>query len=51
MAAAASTLLHQLQYDGGDDDKYASDHSDALDDLCASLEGKGKQSTSVLCQF
>jgi hypothetical protein len=37
MAAAASTLLYQLQY-GGDDGKYASDHSDASDDLCASLE-------------
>jgi hypothetical protein len=37
MAAAASTLLYQLQY-GGDDGKYASDHSDALDDLCASLD-------------
>jgi hypothetical protein len=30
-------LLYQLQY-GGDDGKYASDHSDALDDLCASLD-------------
>jgi hypothetical protein len=38
MAAAASTLLYQLQYDGGDDGKYASDHSDASDDLCASLD-------------
>jgi hypothetical protein len=28
MAAAASTLLYQLQY-GGDDGKHASDHSDA----------------------
>jgi hypothetical protein len=37
MAAAASTLLYQLQY-GGDDGKYASDHSDALDDLCTSLD-------------
>ena len=37
MAAAASTLLYQLQY-GGDDGKYASDHSNALDDLCASLD-------------
>ncbi len=37
MAAAASTLLYQLQY-GGDDGKYASDHSDASDDLCASLD-------------
>ncbi len=37
MAAAASTLLYQLQY-GGDDGKYASDHSDALDDLCAFLD-------------
>jgi hypothetical protein len=37
MAAAASTLLYQLQY-GGDDGKYASDHSDTLDDLCASLD-------------
>ncbi len=36
MAAAAFTLLYQLQY-GGDDGKYASDHSDALDDLCESL--------------
>jgi hypothetical protein len=30
-------LLYQLQY-GGDDGKYASDHSDASDDLCASLD-------------
>jgi hypothetical protein len=37
MAAAASTLLYQLQYDG-DDGKQASDHSDASDDLCASLD-------------
>ncbi len=37
MAAAASTLLYQLQY-GGDDGKYASDHLDASDDLCASLD-------------
>jgi hypothetical protein len=37
MAAAASTLLYQLQY-GGNDGKYASDHSDASDDLCASLD-------------
>ncbi len=37
MAAAASTLLYQLQY-GGDDGKYATDHSDALDELCASLD-------------
>ncbi len=37
MAAAASTLLYQLQY-SGDDGKYASDHLDALDDLCTSLD-------------
>ncbi len=37
MATAASTLLYQLQY-GGDDGKYASDHSDASNDLCASLD-------------
>ncbi len=37
MAAAASTLLYQLEY-GGDDGKYASDHSDASDNLCASLD-------------
>jgi hypothetical protein len=37
MAAAASTLLYQLQY-GGDDGKYASDHSDTVDELCAALE-------------
>ncbi len=37
MAAAASFLLYQLQY-GGDDGKYASDHSNALDDLCAYLD-------------
>jgi hypothetical protein len=37
MAAAASTLLDQLQY-GGDDGKFASDHLDASDDLCASLD-------------
>ncbi len=35
MAAAASTLLYQLQY-GGDDGKQGSDHSDASDHLCAS---------------
>ncbi len=29
--------LYQLQY-GGDDGKYASDHSDDSDDLCASLD-------------
>ncbi len=37
MAAAASTLLYQLQY-GGDDGKQAFDHSDASDHLCASLD-------------
>ncbi len=37
MATAASTLVNQLQY-GGDDGKYASDHLDAFDDLCASSE-------------
>ncbi len=37
MAAAASTLLYQLEY-GGDDGKYASDHLDTSDDLCASLD-------------
>jgi hypothetical protein len=34
---ASLLRLYQLQY-GGDDGKYASDHSDALDDLCASLD-------------
>jgi hypothetical protein len=37
MAAAASTLLYQLQY-GGDDGKYASDHSDTINNLCAASE-------------
>ena len=37
MAAAASTLLYQLQY-GGDDGKQGSDHSDASDHLCASSD-------------
>jgi hypothetical protein len=37
MAAAASTLLYQLQH-GGDDSKQGYDHSDASDHLCASLD-------------
>jgi hypothetical protein len=37
MAAAAFTLLYQLQY-GGDDGKQGSDHSDALDHVCASSD-------------
>jgi hypothetical protein len=37
MAAAASTLLYQLQY-VGDDGKYASDHLNTIEDLCTASE-------------